>query len=77
MLLNPKRCQELFVLVSECALAIGTGRTEVKEVDRLNLYWAAMQATPASDRGIINASGLRLEPRGLKLAALKVVTAGP
>jgi hypothetical protein len=26
------------------AVAIGIGRTDVEEVDRLNIYWAAMEA---------------------------------
>jgi ribonuclease HII len=42
--LSPKRREELYTLISECALAIGIGRTEVEEVDRLNVYWAAMEA---------------------------------
>ncbi len=43
-LLSPRRREELFAVISECALAIGIGRTEVEEVDRLNVYWAAMGA---------------------------------
>ena len=31
-------------MISRCALAIGIGRTEVEDVDRLNIYWAAMEA---------------------------------
>jgi ribonuclease HII len=42
--LSPKRREELFALINESALAIGVGRTEVEEVDRLNVYWAAMEA---------------------------------
>jgi ribonuclease HII len=43
-LLSPKRREKLFALISAVAVAIGIGRTEVKEVDRLNIYWAAMEA---------------------------------
>ena len=43
-LLSAKRREGLFTMVSRCALAIGIGRTEVEEVDRLNIYWAAMEA---------------------------------
>src|SRR5260370_13249146 len=43
-LLTAKRRQALFALIGGCALAIGVGRTEVEEVDRLNVYWAAMEA---------------------------------
>jgi ribonuclease HII len=43
-LLSPKRHKDLFAVISRCALAIGIGRTEVEEVDRLNIYWAAMEA---------------------------------
>ena len=43
-LLSSKRREDLFAVISGCALAIGIGRTEVEEVDRLNIYWAAMEA---------------------------------
>jgi ribonuclease HII len=43
-LLTPKRRQALFTLISELAVAIAIGRAEVEEVDRLNVYWAAMEA---------------------------------
>jgi ribonuclease HII len=43
-LLSPKRRENLFAVISGCALEIGIGRTEVEEVDRLNIYWAAMAA---------------------------------
>jgi ribonuclease HII len=43
-LLSPKRREKLFAVISASAVAIGIGRTEVKEVDRLNIYWAAMEA---------------------------------
>jgi ribonuclease HII len=43
-LLSPKRREHLFAVISGCALAIGMGRAEVEEVDRLNIYWAAMEA---------------------------------
>ena len=31
-------------MISAVAAAIGVGRTDVEEVDRLNIYWAAMEA---------------------------------
>jgi ribonuclease HII len=43
-LLTAKRRKALFVVIRECAIAIGLGRTEVEEVDRMNVYWAAMEA---------------------------------
>ena len=43
-LLSPKRREKLFAVISADALAIGIGRTDVEEVDRLNIYWAAMEA---------------------------------
>ena len=43
-LLTAKRREALFAVIGECAVAIGVGRTEVDEVDRLNVYWAAMEA---------------------------------
>src|SRR5260370_14162608 len=43
-LLTAKRRQALFALIRECAVAIGVGRTEVEEVDRINVYWATTDA---------------------------------
>jgi ribonuclease HII len=43
-LLSSKRREKLFALISADAVAIGIGRTDVEEVDRLNVYWAAMEA---------------------------------
>jgi ribonuclease HII len=43
-LLTPKRRQALFTLIRELAVAIAIGRAEVEEVDRLNVYWATMEA---------------------------------
>ena len=43
-LLTAKRREALFAVISECTVAIGVGRSEVEEVDRINVYWAAMKA---------------------------------
>jgi ribonuclease HII len=43
-LLTAKRRQALFVVIGECAVAIGLGRAEVAEIDQINVYWAAMAA---------------------------------
>ena len=43
-LLTAKRREALFAVISECAVEIGVGRSEVEEVDRINVYWAAMEA---------------------------------
>jgi ribonuclease HII len=43
-LLTPRRRQALFILIMKLATAIAIGRAEVEEVDRLNVYWAAMEA---------------------------------
>jgi ribonuclease HII len=43
-LLSPKRREKLFAVISAAAAAIGIGRMDVEEVDRLNVYWAAMEA---------------------------------
>jgi ribonuclease HII len=43
-LLTAKRRQALFAVIRECAVAIGVGRSEVEEVERINVYWAAMEA---------------------------------
>jgi ribonuclease HII len=41
-LLTAKRREELFTVIAGCA--IGVGRAEVQDVDRINVYWAAMEA---------------------------------
>ena len=43
-LLSPKRRAQLFEAIRECAVAVGVGQVEVTEIDRLNVYWAAMLA---------------------------------
>jgi ribonuclease HII len=43
-LLTPKRRQALFTLIRELAVGIAIGRSEAEEVDRLNVYCAAMEA---------------------------------
>jgi ribonuclease HII len=43
-LLSSKHREKLFAVISAGAVAIGIGRTDVEEVDRLNIYWAAMEA---------------------------------
>jgi ribonuclease HII len=43
-LLTPKRREALFAMISERAVAIAIGQVGVEEVDRLNAYWAAMEA---------------------------------
>ena len=42
--LSPKRRQALFAVISEAAIAVGIGVAEVEEVDRINVYWAGMEA---------------------------------
>jgi ribonuclease HII len=42
--LSPKQRQALFAPISEAAIAVGIGRVDVDEIDRLNVYWAAMEA---------------------------------
>jgi Ribonuclease HII len=43
-LLTPKRREALFAMISERAVTIAIGQAEVEEVDRVNAYWAAMEA---------------------------------
>jgi len=43
-LLTPKRREALFTTIRELAVTFAIGRAEVEEVDRLNVYWAAMEA---------------------------------
>ena len=42
--LSSKRREQLFAVIRAGAVAVGIGRTDVEEVDRLNIYWAAMEA---------------------------------
>ena len=50
-LFTPKRREKLFAVISARAVAIGIGRADVEEVDRLNIYWAAMEARRRAGRG--------------------------
>jgi ribonuclease HII len=43
-LLSPKRRQALCAAIREAAIAVGIGQADVEEVDRINVYWAAMEA---------------------------------
>jgi ribonuclease HII len=43
-LLTAKQRQALFAAIAGYAIAIGLGRAEAEEVDRINVYWAAMEA---------------------------------
>jgi ribonuclease HII len=43
-LLTPKRREAVFMGIRELAVAFAVGRIEAEEVDRLNVYWAAMEA---------------------------------
>ena len=43
-LLTAKRRVAFYMVIRECAISIEIGRTEVEEVHRMNVYWAAMEA---------------------------------
>jgi len=43
-LLSPNRREMLFPVIGETAIAIGIGQAAADEVDRMNVYWAAMEA---------------------------------
>ena len=43
-LLIARRREALFTMISERAVAIAIAQVNVEEVDRLNIYWAAMEA---------------------------------
>ena len=57
-LLTPKRREKLFAVISARAVAIGIGRADVEEVDRLNIYWAAMEARRRAGRGTAHETSL-------------------
>jgi ribonuclease HII len=42
--LSPARRQAMRLAIEGCAIAIGVGIVEVGDVDRLNTYWAAIEA---------------------------------
>jgi len=42
--LAPEKREELYPQIVSRALAIGVGLAQVEEVDRLNIYWATMEA---------------------------------
>src|SRR5258708_22812615 len=52
--LTHEQREELFIPIRERAIAVGVGIASVLEIDRLNIYWATMQA---SNRAL-NALGL-------------------
>jgi hypothetical protein len=56
-LLTPKRREALFGVISERAVAIGIEQVEAEELDRLNVYWAAIGGTSASGGRATNACG--------------------
>jgi ribonuclease HII len=41
---HPEVSRDAFGVISERAVAFGIGQVEAEEVDRLNVYWAAMEA---------------------------------
>jgi ribonuclease HII len=55
--LTHEQREELFIPIRERAIAVGIGTASVLEIDRLNIYWATMQA---SKRAL---AALGLEPR--------------
>jgi ribonuclease HII len=75
--LTHEQREELFIPIRERAIAVGIGTASVLEIDRLNIYWATMQA---SKRAL---AALGLSPRhvlvdgrlipGLKLPQTRIV----
>lgn len=51
-LLSPRRRQALFLAIGEAAIAVGIGQADVDEVDRINVYWAAMEARRRAVEGL-------------------------
>jgi ribonuclease HII len=51
-LLTAKQRQALFAAIAGYAIAIGLGRAEAEEVDRINVYWAAMEARRRAVAGL-------------------------
>ena len=43
--LSHEQREELFIPIRERAIAVGIGTASVLEIDRLNIYWATMQAS--------------------------------
>jgi ribonuclease HII len=69
--LSPEKREALFSSINQGALAVGIGAAQADEVDRLNIYWAAVAAsaravgalTPAAEHVLVDGRpihGLRL-----------------
>ncbi len=60
--LSPEKREALFSSINQCALAVGIGAAQADEVDRLNIYWAAVAAsaravgalTPAAEHVLVD-----------------------
>jgi ribonuclease HII len=64
-LLTAKRREVVFAVIAECAVAIGAGRSEVEEVERLNVYWAAMEAHRRAAEALPTTAGHVLATRSV------------
>ena len=77
-LLSARRRAALFDAIRECALAVGVGQVEVAEIDRLNIYWAAMLARKRAVEALMLSPAQvlvdgRRRIKGLKLPQTPVV----
>ena len=77
-LLSARRRAALFDSIRECAVSVGVGQVEVADIDRLNIYWAAMLARKrAVEALVLSPAQVLVDGRrgikGLKLRQTPVV----
>ncbi|HSU89944.1 MAG TPA: ribonuclease HII [Sporolactobacillaceae bacterium] len=75
--LTHEQREELFTPIRERAIAVGIGTASVLEIDRLNIYWATMQASKRALAALgLSPSHVLVDGRlipGLKLPQTKIV----
>jgi ribonuclease HII len=75
--LTHEQREELFTPIRERAIAVGIGTATVLEIDRLNIYWATMQASKRALAALgLSPSHVLVDGRlipGLKLPQTKIV----
>jgi ribonuclease HII len=71
-LLSARRRTALFDGIRECAVAVGVGQVEVADIDRLNIYWAAMLARKRAVEALMLSPAQVLVNGRRRIAGLKL-----
>jgi ribonuclease HII len=71
-LLSARRRAALFDRIRECAVAVGVGQVEVADIDRLNIYWAAMLARKRAVEALMLSPAQVLVDGRRRIAGLKL-----